>query len=162
MRNTLIFIFIFTLTFVNAQTKKLAILDFDVLCSYVENDFYGKLASSIMTTDLQSNISSTEIMFYERELLDKILDEQDLQKSKDFDEKTAVDFGKLHGVDYVLYGEIFFLRKNEDIKCNVSAYLVNVETSQILLTGRGSGDSLDISQIIENLAKKFVKGLEEL
>ena len=55
-----------------------------------------------------------------------------------------------------------WIGKNSLAKLDVSAYLVNVETSQILLTGRGSGDSLDISQIIENLAKKFVKGLEEL
>ena len=39
-----------------------------------------------------------------KNLFNKILDEQKLQKSKIFDRKSAVSFGKLVGVDFIITG----------------------------------------------------------
>ena len=121
--------------FLNAQTTKVAILDFENTSGKTEYDALGKAISSMLITDLANNIHPKKVEFFERSQLNKLLDEQKLQKSKNFDAKTAVDFGKLSGVNYVFLGSVFVL----DGTCNFSSKLVDVQTSKILLAKDVSG-----------------------
>jgi HEPN domain-containing protein len=83
------------------------------------------------------------------------LDEQNLQKSKNFDEKTAVDFGKLSGVNYVFVGSVFVMGKT----CNFSSKLVDVQTSKILLAKDVSGNVEDFLKLKTELAEAIANQL---
>ena len=118
-----------------AQTNKVAILDFENTSGKTEYDALGKAMSSMLITDLSNNIHPKKVEFFERSQLNKLLDEQKLQKSKNFDAKTAVDFGKLSGVNYVFLGSVFVMDGN----CNITSKLVNVQTSKIILSKEVNG-----------------------
>jgi TolB-like protein len=137
------------------QAKKVAILDFENTSGIVKYDGLGKSLSNMIITDLHLNISSKKIILFERNQLNKILDEQDLQKSKDFDNKTAVNFGKLSGVDYVFLGSIFVLNET----CNITSRLVNVETSEIVLSTDVNGNIEEWLRLKTSLSESIAKEL---
>jgi TolB-like protein len=141
--------------FLNAQTIKVAILDFENTSGKTEYDALGKAISSMLITDLANNIHPKKVEFFERSQLNKLLDEQKLQKSKDFDAKTAVDFGKLSGVNYVFVGSVFVL----DGTCNFSSKLVDVQTSKILFAKEVSGKIEAWLQLKSQLAEAIASQL---
>jgi len=118
-----------------AQSIKVAILDFENTSGKTEYDALGKAMSSMLITDLGDNIHPKKVEFFERSQLNKLLDEQNLQRSKNFDAKTAVDFGKLSGVNYVFVGSVFVMDGN----CAITSNLVDVETSKIVLSKEANG-----------------------
>jgi TolB-like protein len=137
------------MNFVQAQATKVAILDFENTSGKTEYDALTKAISSMLITDLANNIHPKKVEFFERSQLNKLLDEQKLQKSKNFDAKTAVDFGKLSGVNYVFVGSVFVL----DGTCNFSSKLVDVQTSKILLAKDVSGTIVNFLQLKSQLAE---------
>ena len=132
-----------------AQATKVAILDFENTSGKPEYDALAKAISSMLITDLANNIHPKKVEFFERSQLNKLLDEQKLQKSKDFDTKTAVDFGKLSGVNYVFVGSVFVMDKT----CNFSSKLVDVQTSKIILSKDVSGNIVNFLQLKSQLAE---------
>jgi TolB-like protein len=144
---TIIFLVISIFNF--AQPAKVAILDFENTSGKTEYDALAKAISSMLITDLANNIHPKKVEFFERSQLNKLLDEQKLQKSKNFDAKTAVDFGKLSGVNYVFVGSVFVL----DGTCNFSSKLVDVQTSKILLAKDVSGTIVNFLQLKSQLAE---------
>ena len=118
-----------------AQSIKVAILDFENTSGKTEYDALGKAMSSMLITDLGDKIHPKKVEFFERSQLNKLLDEQNLQRSKNFDAKTAVDFGKLSGVNYVFVGSVFVMDGN----CAITSNLVDVETSKIVLSKEANG-----------------------
>ena len=137
------------MNFAQAQATKVAILDFENTSGKPEYDALAKAISSMLITDLANNIHPKKVEFFERSQLIKLLDEQKLQKSKNFDAKTAVDFGKLSGVNYVFVGSVFVL----DGTCNFSSKLVDVQTSKILLAKEVSGTIVNFLQLKSQLAE---------
>ena len=137
------------MNFVQAQATKVAILDFENTSGKTEYDALAKAISSMLITDLANNIHPKKVEFFERSQLNKLLDEQKLQKSKDFDTKTAVDFGKLSGVNYVFVGSVFVMDKT----CNFSSKLVDVQTSKIILSKDVSGNIEDFLKLKTQLAE---------
>ena len=136
MKKLVIVIYASLLTyFTYAQTEKVAILDFENISGKSEFDPYGKAICEMLITDLKNNIHPKKVEFFERSQLNRLLDEQKLQKSKNFDPKTAVNFGKLSGVNFVIVGSVFILDGN----CNFSAKMIDVETSKIILAKYVSG-----------------------
>ena len=151
---TLLFSFIGYVS-LNAQTSKVAILDFENTSGKTEYDALGKAISNMLITDLSNNIHPKKVEFFERSQLNKLLDEQKLQKSKNFDAKTAVDFGKLSGVNYVFVGSVFVL----DGACNFSSKLLDVQTSKILLAKDVSGKIEAWLQLKSQLAEAIANQL---
>ena len=146
--NILLF-FLIGSNFVQAQATKVAILDFENTSGKTEYDALAKAISNMLITDLANNIHPKKVEFFERSQLNKLLDEQKLQKSKNFDAKTAVDFGKLSGVNYVFVGSVFVL----DGACNFSSKLVDVQTSKILLAKEVNGTIVNFLQLKSQLAE---------
>jgi TolB-like protein len=138
-----------------AQTSKVAILDFENTSGKTEYDALGKAMSSMLITDLSNNIHPKKVEFFERSQLNKLLDEQKLQKSKNFDAKTAVDFGKLSGVNYVLVGSVFVMDGN----CNITSQLVDVQTSKIVLSKEANGKIEAWLQLKSQLAESIAQQL---
>jgi TolB-like protein len=145
--NILLF-FLIGSNFVQAQATKVAILDFENTSGKTEYDALAKAISNMLITDLAKYIHPKKVEFFERSQLNKLLDEQKLQKSKNFDAKTAVDFGKLSGVNYVFVGSVFVL----DGACNFSSKLVDVQTSKILLAKEVNGTIVNFFQLKSQLA----------
>ena len=117
-----------------SQTK-VAILDFENTSGISKYDGFGKALSNMLITDLKNSIHPRKITFLERSQLNKILSEQNLQKSKNFDKSTAVSFGKLAGVKYVLVGSVYVM----DGTCNITSRLVDVQTSEIVHAKESNG-----------------------
>ena len=138
-----------------AQTSKVAILDFENTSGKTEYDALGKAMSSMLITDLSNNIHPKKVEFFERSQLNKLLDEQKLQKSKNFDAKTAVDFGKLSGVNYVFVGSVFVMDGN----CNITSNLVDVKTSKIVLSKEANGKIEGWLQLKSQLAEAIAQQL---
>lgn len=140
--------------------SRVAILDFENVSGISKYDGLGKAMSNMLITDLKNNIKQNKVVFLERSQLNKILEEQGLQKSKNFDNKTVVDFGKLAGVNYVILGSVYVL----DGICNVSSRMVDVSTSEIVHSKEGNGkitNWLDIKTILANeLSKELNNPIE--
>jgi len=132
-----------------AQSIKVAILDFENTSGKTEYDALGKAMSSMLITDLGDKIHPKKVEFFERSQLNKLLDEQNLQRSKNFDAKTAVDFGKLSGVNYVFVGSVFVMDGN----CAITSNLVDVETSKIVLSKEANGKIETWLQLKSQLAE---------
>lgn len=122
-------------TAIKGQPIRVAILDFENISGKSEYDGLGKAFSNMMITDLKNNIHPRRVEFFERGQLNKLLDEQKLQKSKNFDASTAVKFGKLSGVNYVFLGSIFIL----DQSLSISSRLIDVTNSKVILSKDVSG-----------------------
>lgn len=137
-----------------AQTK-VAILDFENTSGIQKYDGFGKALSNMLITDLKNSIHPRNMTFLERSQLNKILDEQNLQKSKDFDNTTTITLGKLVGVDFVILGNVFVL----DEMTNITARLVNVETSEIEYSKESNGDITKWLFLKSNLAEELSKVL---
>jgi hypothetical protein len=135
MKQILLLLCSLTIQWVAGQASKVAVLDFENTSGKADYDALGKAMSNMLITDLKNNIHPRKVEFFERAQLNKLLDEQKLQKSKNFDAKTAVQFGKLSGVNYVFVGSIFVLEG----KCNINSKLVDVQTSKILLAKEVNG-----------------------
>ncbi len=129
----IIIIFLFTGS-LKSQTK-VAILDFENTSGISKYDGFGKALSNMLITDLKNSIHPRKITFLERSQLNKVLSEQNLQKSKNFDKSTAVSFGKLAGVKYVLVGSVYVM----DGTCNITSRLVDVQTSEIVHAKESNG-----------------------
>jgi uncharacterized protein (TIGR02145 family) len=132
-----------------------AILDFENVSGAAEYESWGKALSNMLITDLANNIHPKKVEFFERSQLNKLLEEQNLQKSKNFDQKTAVDFGKLSGVNYVFVGSVFVMGKT----CNFSSKLVDVQTSKILLAKDVSGNVEEFLKLKTELAEAIANQL---
>jgi len=150
-----LFFFVFLFNFSFAQPSKVAILDFENTSGKTEYDALSKTISNMLITDLANNIHPKKVEFFERSQLNKLLDEQKLQKSKNFDAKTAVDFGKLSGVNYVFVGSVFVMDKT----CNFSSKLVDVQTSKILLSKDVNGNIEDFLKLKTQLAEAIASQL---
>lgn len=130
---------------------KVAILDFENTSGIVKYDGFGKALSNMLITDLKNSIHPRKVSFLERSQLNKILSEQDLQKSKNFDKETAVTFGKLAGVQYVLIGSVYVM----DGTCNISSRLVDVESSEIIHAKESNGNISQWLTLKSALAKEL-------
>ena len=139
-----------------AQTSKVAILDFENTSGKAEYDALAISMSNMLITDLSNNIHPKKVEFFERSQLNKLLEEQKLQKSKNFDAKTAVDFGKLSGVNYVFVGSVFVMDGN----CNIASQLVDVQTSKIVLSKEASGKIETWLQLKSQLAEAIAQQLD--
>ena len=150
---------LFSIILVSAKTQTLqvAILDFENTSGKKEFDAFGKALSNMLITDLKNNIHPNKVVFFERSQLIKLLEEQKLQKGKDFDATTAVKFGKISGVNYVFTGTVFVLDGN----CTVSSRLVNVQTSKILLAKEASGRIENWLMLKSKLAEDIAQQLNQ-
>lgn len=135
--------------------NKVAILDFENASNISKYDGFGKALANMLITDLKNNIHPRKMTFVERSQLNKILDEQNLQKSKNFDNSTTVNFGKLAGVDYVILGDVYVL----DGITNISARLVNVETSEIEYSKETNGEITKWLTLKSKLAEELSEAL---
>jgi len=118
-----------------AQPLKVAIIDFDNISGIAKYDGLGKAMSSMLISDIESNVSAKRFQLVERAQINKILKEQNLQKTASFDKNTAVRLGKLLGVVYLLIGDVYVL----DNTLIINARLTDVSTGDIKFSEKQEG-----------------------
>ena len=123
----------------------------------VDHDQYEPLRkgmADILITELQSN---PRIRVIERDVLQKLLDEQDLGKEKRTDPATSARIGKLLGAQHMIVGGFFIDAKG---RLRLDARSVNVETSEIEHVESTNGKSDEVLEVIADMARRLNDGLK--
>jgi len=151
----IVLLLILSLTRANAQTSRIAILDFQNISGISKYDGLGKAMSSMLISDIESNISLKRLQFIERGQIQKILKEQNFQASTNVNKASIVETGKLLGVNYILIGDVYIL--NDQLIIN--ARLTNVKTGEIVFSKKQEGKTLGWLTLKTNIAKEIAKTL---
>lgn len=107
-----------------AQNKnKVAVIDFCDLEGEVSG--FGKYVAEELSTQLAK---AQLVSVVERTLLSKIIQEQAINLSPEFDETTAKQFGKISGADAIIAG--MFTDLGNNVKINVRA--IDTKTGQVI------------------------------
>ena len=153
MKNILLLLLFcfFLITNIKAQILKVAILDFENTSGIAKYDGLGKAMSSMLITDIESNVSPKRLQLVERAQIQKILKEQNFQSSSAVDKTTTVKAGKILGVKYLLVGDIYIL--NDVLVIN--ARLTDTETGDIKFSKKQEGKLSTWLMLKTNIAKEL-------
>jgi TolB-like protein len=135
-----------------APRKTVAVLYFDNYTGKPDYDPLGKGIASMMISDLSS---VEEIQLVERDRMQDLIKEMDLQHTKYFDSTTAVKVGRLAGAEFVVTGAFEALQP----KMRIDTRVVRVETGEIVKTAQVSGDEDKFFDLQQKLASKLIDGL---
>jgi TolB-like protein len=130
-----------------------AVLRFDNNTGDARYDHLGRAMSSMMISDLSV---IERIQLVERERLEEVMAELDLQSSGRVDPETAQSLGMIVGAEYMVFGSFVTV----DPEMRLDTRVTRTETTQIVTTAdvRGQGESLfDLQQ---QLADTLIAGLE--
>jgi TolB-like protein len=131
-----------------ASPITVAISNFKTLGGGTEKDFLGASCTEAIF-EILTNDHTVRVV--EREYLNKIIEEVKLQNSGLVDEKTAIETGRLLGVQYFVFGSITAL--NETIK--ISTRTVSVTTGQVISSNSVNGSINNLFNLQSELAKKI-------
>lgn len=140
-----------------AQATRVAILDFDNISGIVKYDGLGKAMSSMLISDIEANVSPKRLQLVERAQIQKVLKEQNFQNSGSVNKSTAVQAGKILGVNYLLVGDVYIL--NDQLIINVR--LTNVETGDIVFSKKQEGKTVAWLTLKTNIAKDLATSLSQ-
>jgi TolB-like protein len=149
-------IFIFFNLFCYSQQIKVAIVDFDNTSGISKYDGLGKAMSSMLISDIEANVSPKRLQLVERSQINKILKEQNFQKTSSVDKASTVKMGKLLGVKYLLVGDIFVL--NDALVIN--SRLVDSETGDIKFSKKQEGKLVGWLTLKTNIANEIAMKLK--
>jgi len=144
-----------SIAFLNAQTIKIAILDFENTSGIVKYDGLGKAMSSMLISDIEANVSPKRLQLVERSQIQNILKEQNFQASSAVDKTTTVKAGKLLGVKYLLVGDIYIL--NDVLVIN--ARLTDTETGDIKFSKKQEGRLNEWLTLKTNISKELAASI---
>lgn len=101
-----------------------------------------------------SLIKTGAFTLYERILLYKILEEQDLGLTGALDEKTTTEIGKLYGVEAIVTGTVSKFGNT----ISVVAKLIDTETAKVIASSDVKTTSVDaIPGAMDELARELAK-----
>lgn len=132
--------------------KAVAILYFDNYTGNPDYDPLGKGIASMMISDLSP---VQEIQLVERDRMQDLVKEIDMQHTKYFDSTTAVRVGHMVGAEFVVVGAFAAVQPQMRIDTRV----VRVETGEIVKTAQVVGDQDKFFDLEQALANKLVDGL---
>jgi TolB-like protein len=136
------------------QPKRVAIISFDNTSGKPSE--YGELGGPLrdmLTTDLKSVKNLTMV---DRQALEKILNEQNLNNTKNFDVSTASKIGKLLGAEVIITGTYFEFYGS----LRVDAKFINVETGEIDFSVGVDGAREKLLDLKNSLANLIIEKLK--
>ncbi len=157
MRVSTLLILLFGATHLFAQPTRVAILDFDNISGIAKYDGLGKAMSSMLISDIEANVSPKRLQLVERAQIQKVLKEQNFQASGSVNKSTAVQAGKILGVNYLLVGDVYIL--NDQLIIN--ARLTNTETGDIVFAKKQEGKTVAWLTLKTNIAKDLATSLSQ-
>jgi TolB-like protein len=135
------------------EKSVVAVVRFDNNTGDERYDHLGRAMSSMMISDLSV---IERIQLVERERIEEVMAELDLQVSGRVDPETAVELGMIIGAEYMVFGSFVTV----DPEMRLDTRVTRTETAEIVTTAdvRGQGQSLfDLQQ---QLADTLIAGLE--
>lgn len=136
------------------KPKRVAIISFDNTSGKISEfgDLGGPLRDMIV-----SDLSGVEnLQMLDRQALEKVLNEQNLNNSKSFDAATATKIGKLLGAEVIITGTYFEMFGS----LRVDAKFINVETGAISFSVGADGAREKFFELKNTLANKIVEQLK--
>jgi PBP1b-binding outer membrane lipoprotein LpoB len=140
--------------------KSIAVLNFTTSERLENNEMFGGLKLNVNLANdnkISTDITEKELFKYidviDRQTIDKVLNELNLQQSSAFDSSSAVEIGKLIGCSAVITGNVNYayanLRRQTKGASYIATYLGNVSISMRLIDVQ-TGKILWISSISRN------------
>lgn len=130
--------------------KKIAVVDFEDKSGYGQGRI-GRAASDVLARFL---FDSQQFRVIERQQVAKVLDEQKFQQSGAVNPQTALQAGKLLGVDMIVYGTVtnfgirtegteavVYQQREQVAESQVDVRLIHVETGEVIYMGEGRGSA---------------------
>lgn len=136
------------------KPKRLAFISFDNTSG--KESEYGDLGGPLrdmLTTDLKDVKNLTMV---DRQALEKLLTEQNLNNSKSFDQTTATKLGKLLGAEIIVTGTYFEFFGS----LRVDAKFINVETGEIVFSVGVDGAREKLFDLKKTLANMIIEKLK--
>ena len=135
------------------QRSGLAVLSFANTTAHEQADYFQPWEygiAAMLTTDLEQTAMFNII---DRERLNDILTEQDLQRSGLVDQRTAVTLGKLTAANYILTG--VFMVVGEDLKITAQVFSVEkgIQLGAISVSGKTEDFFLVEKDLFINVTK---------
>ena len=152
-----LFLILFSANIIVSQTIRVAILDFDNISGIPKYDGLGKAMSSMLISDIEANVSPKRLQLVERAQVQKILKEQNFQASGSVNKSTAVQTGKILGVNFLLVGDVYIL--NDQLIIN--ARLTNTETGDIVFAKKQEGKTVAWLSLKTIIAKDLATSLSQ-
>jgi len=135
------------------DTSVVGVLKYDNNSGEERYDHLGKAFSSMMISDLSA---IPRLRLIERERIEEISAELDLQYSGRVDEESAVSLGMIVGAQYLVLGS--FITVDPEIRMNTR--VARVETSEIVTTAEVTGQRDALFDLQQRLADQIIEGLE--
>ena len=136
-----------------ANAKRLAIIYFDNTSEEAGLNKLKKGLAGMLISDL-SNVNMIDIV--ERDRIEEILNEQNLNNSGKFDQNSASKVGKLLGAEMILTGAYFEMFGS----FRIDARFIDVETGAILKSEGVDGGSSNFFKLEKQLVWKIIKNLD--
>ena len=152
----ILFLFLLPLlaaTWPQGEKTPVAILRFDNNTGDERYEHLGRALSSMLISDLSV---VEEIQLVERERMEDLLNELQLQQSGYVDPETAVTVGMIVGAQYVVTGA--FLTVDPDMRLDTR--IARVETSEIVSTAEVTGEKDNFFELEQRLADQLVEGMQ--
>ena len=132
--------------------KTVAVLYFDNNTGKTDYDPLGKGIAAMMISDLSA---VEEIQLVERERMQDLVKELEVQHTRYFDSTTAVKVGRMTGAEYIVVGSFAALQP----KMRIDTRVVRVGTGEIVKTAQVTGDEDKFFDLEQKLAKNLIDGL---
>ncbi|MEO6445004.1 MAG: CsgG/HfaB family protein, partial [Gemmatimonadaceae bacterium] len=123
----------------------------------LDNATYAPLSKGIAEMLITELAQNNAVRVVERDRLQTVLEEQNLQGSDRVDKETAVKLGKILGSRHMLMGS-FVIDLNKNMRIDVRA--VNTETSSIEYVETITGKSDKLLELVIQLGAKINSGLK--
>lgn len=136
----------------SSGAKTVAVLYFDNNTGSADYDNLGRGMASMMITDLSA---VRDIQLVEREHMQDVLKEQEAQRTKYFDQSTAVQTGRLLGAQYIVTGAFVSVQPSMRIDTRV----IRVENGEIVKTAKVIGTQDSLFTLQQHLADSLLDGL---
>lgn len=135
------------------QAKKaVAVLQYENNTGDAQYDNLGRALSTMMMSDLSV---VDEIQLVERDRIEDITKELQLQNSGYVDPATAQSLGQIVGAEYVVTGDFSTI----DPEMHLDTRIVRVATSEVVKTAQVTGQKNQLFDLQQQLADQFMDGL---
>jgi len=131
-----------------------AILDFDVGATIGQDpDDYQALRRGLAGMTISELAANPAVRVVERAQISAIMQEQQIARTDQVDQATAVRIGRLLNAHYLVTGTIFDVRGD----FRIDARIIDVETSQIIKTQRVRGRLDNVFDMVTQLAGQLMR-----
>ena len=135
-----------------APRTTVAILSFDNNTGSADYDALGKGIAAMMISDLSA---VKELQLLERERIQDLIKEMQVQHTTFFDSSTAVRAGRMVGAQYIVVGAFAAVQP----RIRIDTRVVRVETGEVVKTAQVTGEQDKFFELEQALASKLIDGL---